>query len=430
MKRALALMVGVAVVCGVGYLSWLNPAAVTFHISPARSVEAPLAALIIFAFVAGTLAVLAVVMIQAGRRAVAAWRTGRQQRRTERIENWASQGEHLLWQGDVQQGRALLQKAWRRRPEDARAVLALAASYRETGEHQRARLALEEAARAHHTHPDVLLALADAQRAAGEHGASLDALERLRALHPRAPRVLRALRDRYVEMERWGHAAAVQEALLAELRAPEDAERERHYLTVLRHQAAVALPDVPARVQALEALADRRAVSIPISVSLGQSLLDDGRRDEAWAVWERALRSSPRTVLVERLAGIATEPQHRERLRSVLQKLRADQVQADNVRLLSAELHLADGNTEAAAQELDTTRDPANAPALLHTLWGTVHRRRGQLELAVAAFARANGNPHTHRCSRCHRSAPEWLAWCPACRGWDTYRSDVEIGTH
>ena len=429
MKRALALLLGVAVVCGIGYLSWLNPAGVTFHISPARSVDAPLAALIIFAFVAGALAVLAVMAIQAGRRAVVAWHTGRQQRRTERIENWTSQGEQLLWQGDVQQARTLLQKAWRRRPEDARAVLALAASYRETGEHQRARLALEEAAREHHTHPEVLLALADAQRAAGEQGASLDALERLRALHPHAPRVLRALRDRYVEMERWAHAAAVQETLLAELRHPEDAERERGYLTVLRHQAAISLPDTVSRVRALEGLADRRGVSIPIAVSLGQSLVDDGRRDEAWAVWERALRSAPRTVLVERLAGIATEPEHRERLRSVLQKLRPDQVQADNIRLLSAELHLADGNAEAAAQELDTTRDPANAPALLHTLWGMVHRRRGQLELAVAAFARAHGNQRMQRCTTCHRATAEWLAWCPSCRGWDTYRSDVEIGT-
>jgi tetratricopeptide (TPR) repeat protein len=274
-----------------------------------------------------------------------------------------------------------------------------------------------------------LLALADAQRAAGDHGLSLDALERLRALHPRAPRVLRALRERYVEAERWAHAAAIQETLLAELRSPDEAERERQYLTALRHQAAIGLTDVGARVRALEALADRRAVAVPIAVSLGQSLLDDGRRDEAWAVWERALRSIPRTVLVERLAAIATQPQHRDRLRSVLQKLRPDQVQADNVRLLSAELHLADGNTEAAAQQLDATRDPANAPSLLHTLWGNVHRRRGQLELAVAAFARADGHARGHRCTTCHRAVSEWVAWCPVCRSWDAYRSDVEIGT-
>ena len=428
MKRALALIVGVAVVCIVGYLSWLNPTAVTFHFSPTRSVDAPLAALIIFAFVIGALAVLTVVMIQAGWRAVVGWRTGRQQRRTERIDTWAEHGERLVWEGDVQQGRSLLHKAWRRRPEDARAVLALAASLRGTGEVQRARQTLEEAARQHHTHPDVLLALAETQRAAGDHVASLESLERLRALHPRALRALQVLRDRYIEAQRLAHAAAVQETILSELRDPEDLERERRYLTVLRYRAALTLDDAPAKVRALEALAERRSVSVPIAVSLGDSLLDDGRRDEAWAVWERALRGMPRTVLVDRLAGIATEPQHRDRLRAVLQKLRPDQVRFDNARLLNAELDLADGNADAAALQLDAVHDPANAPPQLHALWGEVHRRRDRLDLAVAAYSRASRNRRAYHCSTCQRVMSDWVAWCPTCQSWDTYRSDVEIG--
>jgi tetratricopeptide (TPR) repeat protein len=428
MKRALALVVGVAVVCGIGYLSWLNPTAVTFHWSPTHNIDAPLAALIVFAFLTGALAVLMVMIVQAGRRAVVTWRTGRRQRRTERIDSWAEQGEQLVWHGEVQQGRALLHKAWRRRLEDARTVLALATSFRETGELQRARLALEEAARHHHTHPDVLLALADVQRAVGDHGASLEALERLRALHPRAPRVLRTLRDRYVELDRWAHAAAVQETLLSESREPEDTERERQYLSVLRYQAAIHLGDAAARVQALEGLAERRTVAVPTAVSLGDSLLADGRRDEAWAVWERALRSTPRTVLEERLVGISTELAHRDRLRSVLQKLRPDQVQFDNVRLLNAELHLVDGNADAAALQLDAIHDPANAPSLLHALWGDIHRRRGQLELAVAAYARAKCRQRTYQCTTCQRASMQWIGWCPSCRQWDSYRSDVEIG--
>lgn len=427
MKRALALIVGVAVVCIVGYLSWLNPTAVTFHFAPTRSVDAPLAALIIFAFVVGALAVLTVVLIQAGWRAVVGWRTGRQQRRTERIDTWAEHGERLMWEGDVQQGRSLLHKAWRRRPEDARAVLALAASLRGTGEVQRARLTLEEAARHHHTHPDVLLALSETQRAAGDHVASLESLERLRALHPRALRTLQVLRDRYVEAQRLAHAAAIQETILSELRDPDDLERERRYLIVLRYRAALILDDAPAKIRALEALVERRSVSVPIAVSLGDSLLEDGRRDEAWAVWERALRGNPRTVLVDRLAGIATEPQHRDRLRAVLQKLRPDQVRFDNIRLLSAELHLADSNADGAALQLDAVHEPANAPPQLHALWGEVHRRRGRLDLAVAAYSRASGSGHAHHCSTCQRAVSDWVGWCPTCGSWDTYRSDVEI---
>ncbi len=424
MKRALAILVGAAIVCAVAYLSWLNPAAVEFHLSPARSVEAPLAALIVFAAVGGALLVVAAGLIQAGRRAL----VRRRQRRTERIDEWEDRGAQLVWDGDAQPGRALLQKAWRRRPQSPRAILALAASFRETGELQRARVLLAEAARAPKATPDVLLVLADAHHAAGDDVACVEVLERLRALQPRAPRVLRALRDRYVEARRWADAAMLQEALLVELRDPDCAGREREYLTALRHQAGISLSEARARVQALEALADRRGVSVPIAVSLGDALLAVGRRDEASVVWERALRTVPRTVLVERLSGIATEPRHRERLRALLQRLRSDQVQADNMRLLSAELHLADGNAPEAAALLEATHNPGDAPALLHTLWGDVYCRRGQLELAVSAYARAGGRGRSYRCSVCQRTVSEWTGWCPACGSWDSYRSDVEIG--
>ncbi len=428
MKRALAILVGVAIVCAIAYLSWLNPTAVEFRFTPARSVQAPLAALMILACVIGVLLVLSVVMIQAGRRAFVTWWQGRQQRRTERIEEWEERGEALVWHGEIQQGRALLHKAWQRRPESAHAVLALAASYQDTGELDRARVLLAEAAQQHHTNPDVLFALAEAHRAAGETTACIEVFERLRALQPRAPRALRALRDRYVEAKRWQDAAGLQESLRAELRDPEQAAREREYLTALRYQAGTALPEAAARVLALETLADSRSDSVPVLVSLGDALLAAGRRDEASVLWERALRSTPRTVLVERLAAIATEARHRERLGTLLRKLRRDQVQADNVHLLTAELHLTDGNADDAARELDAVADAQNAPPLLQDLWAEVHRRRGQLEQALNAYARGAGKQRLYHCNVCERTADEWTGYCIACGGWDSYRSAVEIG--
>ncbi|MFI5365179.1 MAG: tetratricopeptide repeat protein [Candidatus Binatia bacterium] len=428
MKRALAILVGVVIVCAVAYVSWLNPTGVEFRVAPTRSVQAPLAALMIFACIIGVLLVLSVVMIQAGRRAFLTWWQGREQRRVERIEEWEERGEALVWHGEIQQGRALLHKAWQRRPEGAHAVLALAASYQDTGELERARTLLAEAAQQHHTNPDVLFALAEAHRAAGEHAACIDVFERLRALQPRAPRALRGLRDGYVEAKRWSDAAAVQEALLAELRDPECAAREREHLTALRYQAGTVLHEAAARAQAFEALADSRGGSLPMLVSLGDALSADGRGDEASVVWERALRGTPRTVLVERLAGIATEARHRERLATVLRKLRGDQVQMDNVHLLAAELYLADGNVDDAARELDAIEDAQNAPPLLQGLRAEVHRRRGHLEQALDAYRRGAGKRRMYHCTVCQRAAPEWTGYCTACGGWDTYRSDIEIG--
>src|SRR5574341_1113863 len=190
MKRALAVLVGVVMVCVVAYLFLMNPTSVEFRLSATQTIQWPLGILMVSAFVAGAVLILSVVTLQAGRRAVVGWRQGRQQRRVERIEQWEERGEELVWNGDMRHGRGLLQKAWRRRPDGAYAVLALAASYRDTGDVQRARSLLAEAAAQHHTNPDILLALAEAHDAVGEHGACTEVLERLRALHPQAPRAL------------------------------------------------------------------------------------------------------------------------------------------------------------------------------------------------------------------------------------------------
>ena len=117
----------------------------------------------------------------------------------------------------------------------------------------------------------------------------------------------------------------------------------RSCLSALRYQLAIHVEDLPARVQALEALADSRAGNVPLWVSLGDAFVSSDRRDEASVVWERALRTQARTVFVERLASIATENRHRERLRNLLRKLRSDQVRPDMVRLLTAQLLLEDG---------------------------------------------------------------------------------------
>jgi tetratricopeptide (TPR) repeat protein len=426
MKRALAIILGVAMVCLVAYLSWLNPTEVAFRFTPVRTVQAPLATLMVFAFVVGVLIVLIVGLIQAGRRSLTAWRHGRQLRRVERIDQWEEHGEQLVWKGDAPQGRSLLHKAWQRRPESAHAVLALAASYRDTGELPRARQVLLDAAAEHHTNPDILFALAEAHRAGGDRAAAIEVLERLRALYPHAPRVLRALRDLYVLTERWSDAVTAQEPLATHVRDAAPAEHERDYLMVLRYQATLQLPDPAARVKALGALADGRA-SVPVLVSLGDALIADGRGDEASVVWERALRTTPRTVLLERLVQIATEPRYRDRLRGMLHRLRTDQVQADSVRVLAAQLSLADGNVEDTTTELEALHDAASATPLVHRLWAEAHRRRGHLEQAVSAYARASGAFPGHVCGVCHRRAAEWIALCPQCGHWDSYRSDVEI---
>src|SRR5437762_3149031 len=99
MKRA--ILAGLAMVCLVIYLVLLNGEAVDFRLTTTWIVHWNVGALIGGAFVAGVLLVLTVAAIQAGQRAFIAWRSGRRQRRSDRIDQWTESGEQLIWGGDA-----------------------------------------------------------------------------------------------------------------------------------------------------------------------------------------------------------------------------------------------------------------------------------------------------------------------------------------
>lgn len=429
MKRAVTIVFGIGLICGLIYLSWLNPTPVQFRLSREWAIDGYVGALMMAAFTAGASFILLVASVGAARRALQGWRSERRRRRAQRIEEWEERGEQMVWQGDVQRGRALLQKALQKRPEDSSVVLALAASFRDSGELHRARGVLYDAATQANSDPEILYALAEVHRATGEHGPYLECLERLRALYPRAPRVLRSLRDAYEAALRWQDALPLQEALLDEVRDPEAIVRERQRLLALRYQCASQITDPKARLRALESLADGRAPALPLMVSVGDALVAGGKSDEASILWERALRSNPRTVLVERLASIASDPKHRERLRTVLRKLRTDSVDSNAVHVWAAQLILADGDAEGAARELEALPGNESAKRLAIRLWVDIHRARGHLDQALAASLEATETQPYH-CRTCGAASDAWIAYCPSCRDWDSYRAAVEIGRH
>ncbi|HYD48806.1 MAG TPA: tetratricopeptide repeat protein [Terriglobales bacterium] len=428
MRRFVVIVATVALILAAVYLVSLNSAQTEFRFTPTWVVAFPLGGIVIGAFLSGATVVLLAVALQASQRAVSMWRQTRQRRQREQYDELQERGGALMWEGDPKQARALLEKALRRRPESASAVLALASSYRATGETRRAVDLLIAAATKHHsTNPEVLLALAEAQGEAGERGAQLETLERLRALHPRAPLVLGRLRSAYADAGRWPEAASAQEVFLAESRDPAHLTREQERLLAFRYQTALQIAEPIERARALAALSERRLAPVPVAVSLGDAQLAGNEPNQAWDTWERALRATPRTVLVERLSQLAQEPKRQDRLCSLLGKLRAEEANLDHARLYAAQIQLMAGRVSEAGNELDAIA-AEDGPSLLHRLRAEVLHKRGQTDQALSAYGQAGrGVPLEHRCRSCSRASEVWLGYCPSCAAWDSFRSTVEI---
>jgi uncharacterized protein HemY len=427
MRRFFLILAGIAVVCAVTYLGWLNPGRVEIHLTPTRVVQPPLAAALVFAFLIGVTSILTGIVVQSTSRSLRAWWSGRSTRRDARADDFEQRGQAMIWAGDDPGGRALLLRAWRRSPSHRRAVLLAAESHLHHGDAAAAESLLREAAERNGNDPETLLLLSEAYAQCGDTAGAIHALERIRAQHPRAARVLARLRDRYVAAGRWPEAAQVQGDYLRTLNRSESIARERERLRGLRYEAALTRQAVAERISALEELLDAHPGFVPAVVSLGDAVAQAVGAPDAVEIWQRALRITPRTVLVERLLQHA-EPAGWAAIRQQLRKLRPSQTRGECVSFWQIRAHTVDTPPVDSLARLDQL--PANVRATIpcQRFRGELLAQLGQLEQALAEYGAALGNAVPVYCCRtCREGAPAWRGRCPRCGDWDSDRSCIEI---
>jgi lipopolysaccharide biosynthesis regulator YciM/uncharacterized integral membrane protein len=426
MKRLL-LIVGIIVLIALfGAEVFLNPTEVEFHPTQARSVHLMLGLLLIGTFLAGALIAVLAGSLRSLSSTLSGWRGRRAARVVEQAGEWHRAGEALAWGGDLERSRTLLKKAWQHHPGNAAAALALAASYMDTGEFTDAEHVLGTALGRHTDDPDLRYALGEVLRRRGETGEAIRMLEAVRVRHPHAPRVLISLRDLYRETGRWKEAADVQAAYLQTVpTAGRGAEDER--LVQFRYQAALALSDPDARLNALDAVVRTDRTFVPGLVSLGDELVARGRAEEANRLWEKAFKAQPRLVFVERMLA-QDSALHTRRAVALLSKYR-DRLDADSVHVLLARVALASGDLDGAAAELKAIHQPDTST--VDRMRAEILHRRGEHQRAWEALQHAadrlGASAADHHCVVCGRVSEAWTGYCAGCERWDTYRSAAEM---
>jgi lipopolysaccharide biosynthesis regulator YciM len=425
MKRLLLFVGAILLVVVFGAEVFLNPTEVEFHPTHTQTFRPMLGLLLIFTFSAGALvAVLGGSLRNLGS-TLSGWRGRRKARVVEQAGEWHRTGEALAWGGDLERSRTLLKKAWQHHPGNAAAALALAASYMDTGEFADAEQVLRTALARHTDDPDLRYALGEVLRRRGETDEAIRMLEAVRVRHPRAPRVLISLRDLYRESARWKEAADVQAAYLQTV--PTDGRpAEDQRLIQFRYQAALALPDADARLDALDAVVRSDRTFVPGLVSLGDALVVQGRGEEAMRVWEKAFKAQPRLVFIERMLA-QDSALHTRRAVTLLNRY-SDRLDADSVHILLARIALAGGDLDRATAELKAVHQPASST--VDRLRAEILHRRGDHQRAWDALRHAadqlGASAADHRCIVCGRVSDAWTGYCLGCERWDTYRSGAE----
>jgi tetratricopeptide (TPR) repeat protein len=418
-----------ATLLGLGYLLHLNPDDITLRLSSATEWRAPLPIIMFAVFMTGAVVMFALTLVRAGRNAFVGWRTERTTRRVRRHQNRKEQGQALAWLGELDRARATLAKALRDRPDDLTAFLMFARTHLDEHDYQRALEVLQEGLDKRGHDPKLLLFLAAAQRGLGHTAAAIETLELARRADPASPAIQRALRDAYVASERWAEAGDAQEALVSLLREPEGRLEAERWLVGMRYQSAVDLDDPQARIAALRTLVRAHPDFEPAAVTLGDLLLEGGQPRHAERVWRRALARGARAGILERLERLLAGGPREHRLDALTRRLVKRNPDDGTAHLFRARRLVRADSLDDAGAELAAIGAPWNALPGYHALVAELHVRRGAGDDAVTAFrhALAAGAVEAFHCRVCGTHREEWIARCPSCQSWGSYRSGYEL---
>src|SRR5512140_327310 len=115
MRFAGLVLLLVALRVGSAYLFMHNGHSVELRLAENWMIQAPLAAQLMGAFLIGAIGVFGVIGLRDSARALSRWRQRRSRQRDERVEALLSEGRRLLWRGEPERARTILQRAWKAR---------------------------------------------------------------------------------------------------------------------------------------------------------------------------------------------------------------------------------------------------------------------------------------------------------------------------
>jgi len=430
MIRWLVAVAAAALVIGVGYVVFLNPHPVEVHLSPERSAIWPLAGVLLSSFAAGGLTVGAIAGMRAGARGWRRWRGARQGKREARRAETVARAQELVWAGAYGQARSELLRGERDVPSDRERLVLLAETHLHEGDAAQARALIEEGLLRVGLEPRLLDLLAEAAERSGDLRGAADALERARLARPDSPRLARRLRDVYARAGRWGEALGLQAGILLHTHDPATLAAEEGVQRGLRYQAALAEPEPRRAARLLVALAREDAAFLPAWVGAGDLLAQAGRRFAARRVWERGARHRPAAVLLERLERLNASEGKPDRTTRLYRRLQRRHPDSGAVPLMLARHLIVQGRLDEAAEVLNALAASVAGHPLVHVLWGEVHRRRGNHNVAAETYARAFGGElgvfTPFRCSVCRHPAAGWTGYCEECRRWGTLEARIE----
>ncbi len=427
----LAILIIISLFC---WLSFLNPLDVEFHFF-GRTIPTDLSTLMISSFVLGVMLSFFVTLTRDAKRAIEGYQRSRQAKKAETIKEEFTRGMEDFLRGNLAKAKAHFVEVLKKDPSQTDLYFKLSEIAVKEGNEEEALHWLERARLIDIRNVDVLLREAELYHRRKRYDEAIQTLHRLIGIDEGNVKALKCLRELYRESRKWEEAIKTQKMILKWIKGKKAEEEETRFYLGLKYEYARELMNrggeenlENALKEAKEIVRERKDFE-PGFVLLGDIYLRKGKWASAGKVWGKSFTRFRSIVFLLRLEELYLGREDPDTLFRIYQ--RAFKYDPDNwvIGFFYAKLCLRLEMLDEALEEVNEISLRRKDFPALHRLLAEIYLHKKDFNRAAQEFEKTfelSGTAYLpFVCSSCKNESKEWMAYCPQCHQWSTYRLET-----
>lgn len=409
------------------YFWGLNPHLVTVYLLSEKSVEYPVAFVVIGCVILGLALGVGAHFYSTVTHWMKHWQRDRTEKKAREVSAIYREGVGRLLSGDLKKARALLQKALDRDGKRVDTYIAMASLCSQEGNPAEGLKLLAKAQDLDAKSREVLFKTAALQEELGKDEDAMASYQALIDLERDNRKALRCLRDLYIRHNRWQEALEVQRQVLKAGPGANRMAEEKEKLLFLRYEVArhaITEGDIDSAKSELKDIIRQLPEFTPARVSLGDVYSAQVRGDEAVKTWQEGYKKLGKSIFLDRLEDYYMEREDPSSLLGFFRNSVLERGEDLIFRLFYGKLCLRLEMVDEALEQLQAVESSGLESSQFHLLMAEAHRRRNRLGDAVSEYQKALGVTSRLRlgysCESCNTVSQDWNSRCGSCGSWGT----------
>jgi lipopolysaccharide biosynthesis regulator YciM len=413
------------------WLSYLNPMDVEFHLF-GKTFETELSILMISSFVLGAIMIFIGTLARDAKRAFEDYRKSHQKRTEESLKEELNKGMEVFLRGDLPKAKTHFIEVLNRDPTQIDLYLRLSEIALQEGNDQEALHWLGRAELIDLRNIDILLHQAEVYQRVKRFDEAIRILTRAIGLDETNLKALKNLRQIYLDSKRWEEAIRIQRSILKFTKGKQAEEEETLYHLGLKYERARDLLSrggeqslENALKEAKEIIREQKTFQ-PGFVLLGDIYLQMGRWATAGNIWGKSFTRFKSIVFILRLEELYLSREDPSTLLRIYQRAFKHDPENWVLAFFYAKLCLRLEMLDEALEEINEISLRVKDCPAIHRLLAEIYLHKKDFSRAAQEFEKTfelSGTSYlSFFCTTCKRESKEWIAYCPQCHQWSTYR--------